>query len=205
MNKRTTIALLGAVTFCGLLQLSGCMRVPEEKVVTKTKVVGPDVETVIRTSISSIQAQNQLLVMTSKLNGVATSDVSRMGMDAKQTDIVSADIQYRVDLSRVNAGMVKSDQQGLSITLPRDLMILDRMPANTHETYDNNSWLFSVNSDTRAELMRANTIKIQASFKSQSENLRGLAEQNARQSIQSLFEIPLKAAGLDKKVSVSFL
>jgi len=165
---------------------------------------GPDITTAIRSSVTSLKAQSELLVLTSHLNSTATSQTSSMGMTAQMTDLVSADVQYRLKLYEFNEDMIAVRGDRIEVSVPHEMLILQRLPPTMHQQYDNGSWLFSVNSGTAASLHRANTQKINSSLSIQAQGLSHYAQENARQSLQRLIQVPLNAAGIGKKVTVRF-
>lgn len=163
-----------------------------------------DIETTINSSITSIQAQNKLLVMSSRMNSQATSTISSSGMTAQQTDISSAELQYFVDMKRINRSMVVINDSTIVVNLPKDILSVSRGPDIDSTSYNNGSWLFNLDSTTGPTLSQVNREKIQKSLMQQGEGLKPQAYVNARESVAAIFEIPLISAGVDKKVIVNF-
>lgn len=186
-----TVALLG---------LAGVGRGPWDKPAAQPQK--PSIDTIIRSSISSIKAQNELLVMTSQLNSQATSKMSSMGMTGQRTDVVSADVQYRVSLSNLDAKMIQVTGDQIKVTIPGRNLQVSRLPFSSHESYDNGSWLFSFSDDAQRTLERENMVQVIKSLDQQAQELKGQARTNAQQSIKALFDFALAGAGVNKVVSV---
>ena len=166
---------------------------------------GPDVTTVVSASISSIQAQSKLLVMTSQMNAVATSQMDSMGMTAKQTDIATAEAQYFVDLTKVTKNNIKVTPESLTLTLPQDSLQPKLLPPARQDSYNNDSWLFTFNGDAATTLTRVNKLKMTQSFTQQSSGLKAQARINATYALTALLEAPLRARGFRQKVFVVFV
>ena len=169
---------------------------------TAKKATGPSIETVIRSSISSIKAQNELLVMTTQLNSHATSKMSSMGMTGQRTDVVSADVQYRVNLANLDPKMIHVVGDQIQVTIPERNLQATRLPFSSHDTYDNGSWLFSFSDDASKTLERGNMGQISKSLDQQAQGLRGQAKTNAQQSIKALFDFAFAGADIQKTVVV---
>lgn len=165
---------------------------------------GPKIETVLQTSVESIQSQSKLIVMTSRLNAIATSQTQRMGMVAKQTDITSREVQYQLNLKDFNKSMIHIGSDIIQVKLPRHMIKAVYLPNDVVESFDNNSWLFGI-TDVKTELSLSNKTKLESNIISQGNAILGIAEQNACQSVKALLEIPLEAMGISKTVQVSFV
>ena len=162
-----------------------------------------DIQSVVEASVQSIKSQNLLIVMTSRLNGVATSDQKQYGMEAKQTTIQSADVQYILDLSKFRSDMIHVGNV-IEVTIPHSMLSARQLPSLQNETYDNQSMLFSLSGDIREDLTKRNEQNIQKSFQDQTTGLTSQAEDNARQDIKTIIEVLFRVVGVNQPVAVSF-
>ena len=165
---------------------------------------GPDIATIIQSSVMSLQQQSKLLVMTSQIHSVATSQLDSMGMSARQTDIQVGEIQFFIDLTNITLENIKVDGERLILSLPRTALTVKQLPMSQTERYDNNSWLFTLSDDARKDLTQQNEQKIRESFRRQSEKLEDQALTYGRSSLTTVLETPLRAVGFSKTVVVTF-
>lgn len=176
----------------------------EPQIDSKITTISPDVKVIISSSISSVQKQSQLLVLTARMNATATTTVKKMGMEAWQVDIASGEAQYLIDLQQISEKMVDVSGNDILITLPKNVLIVRLLPPVSIERKDNDSWLFTWYPDAREGLTRTNKLKINHSFIDQSKEQKEVAYIQARHALEMLFTIPIKAAGLPHRVTVSF-
>lgn len=164
----------------------------------------PDITSVIKASVKSIQEQNQLLVMTTKINTQATSETSSVGMTAERTDIQSNDVQYLVDLSQLSLDNITVTADKLTVVLPATTVLVKPLPAEGVASYDNNSWLFTFSNSTGPALKKANQEKIATSIGLQSAEFKPQAINQAKVALTSIFEAPLRATGFKQTVEIIF-
>lgn len=203
MNKLTAGAV-GVLSLYGFYTMLSAFGVFESNPAPAlVKPSEPDVQTIINTSVSSIRAQNELLVMTSTFNGRATSSMQSLGMSGELTDLVTAKVQYRLDLSKFDSSMVRIQGDEVRVDIPSTLLILNRLPYYDQRTYTNGSWMFSLGTDT-TPLKRENMKKLRSNINQQAQALVPQARQNARNSLAHLISVPLTTAGVKKRVVVKF-
>lgn len=171
---------------------------------TVTKHDGVDIRTLVSTSISSVQKQNQLLVLTARMNATATSTIKELGMEAWQMNIASGEVQYLVDLKQITAENVTIVDKDITIILPKTALIVKQLTPTQIEAKDNGSWLFSWRSDTKDKLTKHNNVKIQQSFLTQASDQKELAMSQAEKALENLFSIPIKTMGLTHRVIIIF-
>jgi len=164
----------------------------------------PDIETVISSSISSVQKQSQLLVLTARMNATASSTIKELGMEAWQIDVATSEAQYLVNLHHVNTKAILVDGNGINIMLPKTALVIKQLPSVPVESKDNDSWLFTWRSDTKERLTRHNQQKLKSSFLSQSQEQKAVAYTEAQYQLERLFTAPIKAAGLPHYVTITF-
>lgn len=193
------ILLVGGVIFYGRSPNNG-----DPKIDPAVSSISPDVKVIISSSISSVQKQSQLLVLTARMNATTTTTVKKMGMEAWQVDIASGEAQYLIDLQQINEKMVDVNGNDILITLPKNVLIVRLLPPVSIERKDNDSWLFTWYPDAREGLTRTNKLKINHSFIDQSKEQKEIAYIQARHALEMLFTIPIKASGLPHRVTVSF-
>lgn len=164
----------------------------------------PDIKTVISSSISSVQKQNQLLVLTARMNATATTTVKEMGMEGWKLDIASSEAQYLVDLKQLDAKKILVDGKEITIILPRTALLIKQLPPVITESKDNDSWLFTWRPEVREKLTQYNRQKITKSFMLQAQEQKDTAYLQARDALGTIFNTPIKVAGLQHHVTIMF-
>ena len=85
-----------------------------------TRKSGPPVDTIVATSLKSLQAQNRLTVFSARFVTAVTSTKSRFGLNASKTMILPGVVRYDVDLAALKPADVGWDaaSKTLSVKLP---------------------------------------------------------------------------------------
>lgn len=151
----------------------------------------PNIESIIRTSVLALQKQNEMTVITARLNSVATSSYTYSGMLAQQTDIQTTEVRYVVDLSKIDSKDVEVHGNEILVKVP-DIKIIQPAWSYNPVTYTNNSWLFNVGDATRI-LADKNKNLIMKDLDKQAKVFIPNARSAAQQTIASLMQIPLDA------------
>lgn len=201
-----TLFLMGALT---TIFLSASMTLPSEdsqSAITKTVTVEKplDIETIVRSSISSTQTQNQLLVLTARMNAVSTSTIQSMGMEAWQINVATGEAQYLLNLAQLKSSNFLIDKQDITVAIPMNAMVVKQLPVVYEEEKDNDSWLFTFDSDIKEKLRTSNQQRIKRSFIAQAQEQKAQAYINAKQSLTSLLEASIRAAGLPHRIHIVF-
>lgn len=164
----------------------------------------PNINDIVKASVSAVQARRQLLVMTNVTSATESSEINTMGMSARQVNVGSAEVQYFVDLRFVDAEHISVSKDGLTLSLPRNSVNMKILPVIDRESWNNDSWLFTFSNKTEKDLTMSNQRKIVKAIQIQAASQRDQAEINARDALVPLFEVPLRAAGFTHKVEVIF-
>ena len=156
------------------------------------------IESVVDTSVSALQRQSKLVVMTARLNSIGTSKMYKMGMTAEQTDIATFEVRYSLDLNQINNKNFEVKDKVMTVTLPPIKSEIVRKVKDPlypdHKRYDNASILFSLDSTAEA-LTKNNNELIKKDLEKQSKALIPQAETTASVVIQPMIEMIVKSSG----------
>ena len=168
---------------------------------------GPDPESIATASLQSMKEQSRLTAFEARFVAVVTSSQSRFGLTAQKTLIMPGSVRYEVDLARLGQGDLAWDKKRstLAITLPGLEISRPEIHMNEVREYGGGGVLAAL-TDAESKLDQANRNAGQAELIRQAKQpmpMR-LARDAARRAVERNFAMPLKAAGLDAKVSVRF-
>lgn len=207
---RRLLSIVGAVAIlAGLLgwaagperRLEGCIAIG---LCERTDVIG--------SMLVSVQRQQKLLVLTARLVQPVTSErETTLGpitvATTRQTAILPATVNYVVELSRLSAADLQWNAETQLLTVKRPAV--EALPASIEwgraQTYQDNGWQ-TVLTDVSANLKRDNEAKAPGQFAAQARanDLVAMADHAADQALQTMFRLPLVAAGYpDAKVVVT--
>ncbi len=168
---------------------------------------GYDPETVVAASLQGLQEQNVLVPFTARYVAVVTSTQNRLGLSAKKTLIMPGTVRYEVDLGKLKQSDLDWDAAtgALTVTLPPLRLAGPEIDLNAISEFRDGAILLTL-TDAEAALDAANRKAAQAELIKQA---RGptpmrLAQGAARAAIEQSFAMPLKAAGIDAKVTARF-
>lgn len=159
---------------------------------------------VVGTRITSLQKQNQLLIQTIRSSAVGNSHAKSMGMEAILTTSVTVESQFFIDLKQIDPKKVIVEKDYVIVVVPKRAMIVNSRPIGAPTQFDNDSWLFTMNSNTRPDLIRENQRKIDNGLRTQVIDQKEAAYAQARYSLEEMFALPIKAAKLPYHVTVIF-
>ncbi|WP_168455009.1 DUF4230 domain-containing protein [Sphingopyxis microcysteis] len=168
---------------------------------------GYDPETVVAASLQGLQEQNVLVPFTARYVAVVTSTQSRMGLSAKKTLIMPGTVRYEVDLGQLKQSDLEWDaaSNALTVTLPPLRLAGPEIDIDAISEFRDGTILLTL-TDAEASLDAANRKAAQDELIKQAKGptpMR-LAEGAARAAIEQSFAMPLKAAGIDAKVTARF-
>lgn len=164
-------------------------------------------ETVVAASLQGLQEQNILVPFTARYVAVVTSTQSRLGLQAKKTLIMPGTVRYEVDLAKLKQTDLKWDgfEKALTITLPPLRLAGPEIDINAISEFRDGEILLAL---TNAEdvLDAANRKAAQAELIKQAKGATPmrLARSATRNAIEQSFAMPLRAAGIDAKVTARF-
>lgn len=168
---------------------------------------GYDPETVVAASLQGLQEQNVLVPFTARYVAVVTSTQNRMGLSAKKTLIMPGTVRYEVDLGKLKPSDLDWDPatNALTVTLPPLRLAGPEIDIDAISEFRDGTILLTL-TDAEAALDAANRKAAQDELIKQAKGTTPmrLAQGAARTAIEQSFAMPLKAAGIDAKVSARF-
>ena len=168
---------------------------------------GYDPETVVAASLQGLQEQNILVPFTARYVAVVTSTQSRLGLEAKKTLIMPGTVRYELDLAKLKPSDLDWDAatNALSVTLPPLRLAGPEIDIDSISEYRDGAILLAL-TDAEKTLDAANRKAAQEELIKQAKGTTPmrLARNAARNAVEQSFAMPLKAAGIDAKVTARF-
>lgn len=168
---------------------------------------GYDPETVVAASLQGLQEQNILVPFTARYVAVVTSTQSRLGLSAKKTLIMPGTVRYEVDLGKLRQSDLDWDAatNALTVTLPPLRLAGPEIDIDAISEFRDGAILLTL-TDAEQTLDAANRKAAQDELIKQAKGTTPmrLAQGAARTAIEQSFAMPLKAAGIDAKVTARF-
>jgi hypothetical protein len=168
---------------------------------------GYDPETVVAASLQGLQEQNVLVPFTARYVAVVTSTQSRLGFSAKKTLIMPGTVRYELDLGKLKQSDLDWDAatSALTVTLPPLRLAGPEIDIDAISEYRDGEILLTL-TDAEKTLDAANRKRAQEELIKQAKGTTPmrLAQSAARTAIEQSFAMPLKAAGIDAKVTARF-
>jgi hypothetical protein len=166
---------------------------------------GPAVQTVIASSLKSVQEQNRLSAFAARFVTVVTSRQSKLGLSAEKTMIVPGVIRYEVDLAKVKQSDLAWDTgaKTLTIKLPPVELAGPEFDLSAVREYGSGMVLMAL-TDVEQALDAQNRAKAKSDMLDQAkaEPMLRLARDATARAVESSFALPLAAAGIEAKVKV---
>lgn len=168
---------------------------------------GYDPETVVAASLQGLQEQNILVPFTARYVAVVTSTQSRLGLSAKKTMIMPGTVRYELDLGKLKQSDLDWDAatNALTVTLPPLRLAGPEIDIDAISEYRDGEILLTL-TDAERTLDAANRKRAQEELIAQAKGATPmrLAQGAARSAVEQSFAMPLKAAGIDAKVTARF-
>ena len=168
--------------------------------------VSPPVETVVASSLKSLQEQNRLSAFAARFVTVVTSRKEQLGFAAEKTLIMPAMVRYEVDLAKLKQGDLVWDAgaKTLTITLPPVEISGPEFALDQTKEYGSGAVLMTL-TDVERLLDQSNRAKAKSDVITQAKapTMIKLAEDATARAISNNFALPLKAAGVEAKVTVT--
>ncbi|MBH5323515.1 DUF4230 domain-containing protein [Aurantiacibacter sediminis] len=168
---------------------------------------------IVATSMLAFERQNSLTVFSSRFDVVAestsTPSIGPLDLDileSRQAMIVPATVEYRLDLSGMDAGDFGWDEntQVLEVELPEITVSTPNLNEGQARFFTDGAW---VSRDASASLSRSNSQIAERRARAFANNaeIMGLARSAAREAVRQNLAIPLEVAGFgDVDVRVRF-
>lgn len=164
-------------------------------------------ETIASASLQGIREQNRLSAFAANYAAVVTSEQQRFGLSARKTLIMQGLVRYEVDMAKLGEDDVRWDaaSKTLSVRIPPIEVAPPQIDLRSIQEYGDNGILRAF---TNADdiLDDANRSKGHAELVRQAKGpvpMR-LARDAFKRAIAQNFEVPLRAAGMDAKVTAFF-
>lgn len=167
----------------------------------------PDPETIAAASLQALREQNRLSAFAARFVAVVTSSQERFGLTARKTLIMPGNVRYEVDLAKLGEDDVRWDAatNTLSVALPPIEISTPEVALSEIREYDNGGLLLNL-SDAETRLDEANRRAGQVELVKQARapaTMR-LARDATIRAVERNFALPLRAAGVEATVEVSF-
>jgi hypothetical protein len=148
-----------------------------------------------------------LVPFTARYVAVVTSTQSRMGLSAKKTLIMPGTVRYELDLGKLKQSDLdwNSATNALTVTLPPLRLAGPEIDIDAISEYRDGEILLTL-TDAERTLDAANRKRAQEELIAQAKGATPmrLAQGAARTAVEQSFAMPLKAAGIDAKVTARF-
>lgn len=168
---------------------------------------GYDPETVVAASLQGLQEQNVLVPFTARYVAVVTSTQSRLGLEAKKTLIMPGTVRYELDLGKLKQSDLDWDAgtNALTVTLPQLRLAGPEIDIDAISEFRDGVILLTL-TDAEKTLDAANRKAAQEELIKQARGAvpMRLAQGAARTAVEQSFAMPLKAAGIEAKVTARF-
>lgn len=170
---------------------------------------GPDPESVVSSSLQSMQAQNRLVPFVARFVSVTSSRQDRFGiLSAERTLILPGTVRYELDLAKIDKDDLEWDESAktLNIRLPDIQIAGPEVDLAAAREYGDKGILSAV-TNAEEKLDSANRSLAIADLRKQAAGpvTMRLAREAARDAVERSFAMPLQAAGIaDVRVVARF-
>lgn len=168
---------------------------------------GYDPQTVVAASLQGLKEQNVLVPFTARYVAVVTSTQTRLGLEAKKTLIMPGTVRYELDLGSLKQSDLDwdGDTNALTVTLPPLRLAGPEIDIDAISEFRDGVILLTL-TDAEKTLDAANRKAAQEELIKQAKGTTPmrLARNAARTAVEQSFAMPLKAAGIDAKVTARF-
>jgi hypothetical protein len=169
--------------------------------------VDPPVETIVASSLSSLQEQNRLSAFAARFVTVVTSRKEQLGFAAEKTLILPAMVRYEVDLTKLTKEDLawNADTKSLTITLPSVEISGPEFALDQTKEYGSGAVLMAL-TDVEKLLDQSNRAKAKMDVlkQAQAATMIKLAQDATIRAVAQSFALPLKAAGVEANVKAEF-
>jgi hypothetical protein len=165
------------------------------------------VETIATASLQGLREQARLTPFVARFVAVTTSEQSRFGLHAKQTMILPGLVRYELDLNQITARDLSWDEASKTLTvyLPPMIVTGPQVDLAGMQVYDGGGILMAL-TDAEKTLDAANKSRGQRELLLQARSAvpMKLARDAAANAIERSFAMPLRAAGIEARVTAQF-
>ena len=168
---------------------------------------GPSPETVVAASLEGLKEQNVLVPFTARYVAVVTSTQHRMGLAAQKTLIMPGTVRYELDLAGLEQRDLAwdADRATLTVTLPPLRLAGPEIDIDGIREYRDGEVLLLL-TNAEARLDDANRAAAQTELLAQARGTvpMRLAKAAAINAVEASFAMPLRAAGVEARVTARF-
>jgi uncharacterized protein DUF4230 len=161
---------------------------------------GADPESIVTSSLESMQAQNRLVPFVARFVSVTSSRQEKFGLSAERTLILPGTVRYELDLARIERDDLDWDAstKTLTVRLPNVEIAGPEVDLKAAREYGSGGILAAV-SDAESRLDSANRGLAIVDLRKQAAapTPMRLAREAARQAVERSFAMPLNAVGID--------
>ncbi len=169
--------------------------------------ISPPVETIVASSLDSLHEQNRLSAFAARFVTGVTSRKEQLGFSAEKTLIVPAMVRYEVDLAKLTKEDLVWDgaAKALTITLPPVEISGPEFALDQTKEYGSGAVLMAL-TDVEKLLDQSNRAKAKADVLKQAAapTMIKFAQDATIRAVTQSFALPLKAAGVEAAVKVTF-
>lgn len=173
----------------------------------KRQFAMPNPETVATSSLQGLKEQNRLSTFAARYVAVVTSSQGRFGLTAKKTMIMPGMVRYEVDLSKLEQKDLRwnAATNTLTVQLPAIEVVGPEVDMNHIREYGEGGILMAL-TNAEESLDAANRDAAQKELVRQAREAMPmrLARDSTRRAIERSFAMPLRAAGINANVEVTF-
>lgn len=167
----------------------------------------PDAKTVVAVSLRGLQEQQRLVPFTARYVAVVTSSETKLGLKAQKTLILPGTVRYELDLGLLTPQSLDWDEatRTLAITLPPlELAGPEFALEDAREYADGEILLTLTDAESRLDAANGAAAKAQLLKQAGEPVPMKLAQDAAIKAVENAFALPLKAVGVDAKVTAQF-
>ena len=168
---------------------------------------GPTPETVVAASLEGLREQNVLVPFTARYVAVVTSRQARLGLEAQKTLILPGTVRYELDLAQLTTRDLAWDATARTLTIalpPIRLAGPDIDLDGVREYRDGELLLFFTNAEARLDEANRSAAQTELIAQARGATPLRLARGAAIRAVEANFAMPLRAAGIDARVTARF-
>lgn len=171
------------------------------------RTVDPPVDTIVASSLQSLQEQQRLSAFAARFVTAVTSSKSQFGLSAEKTLILPAMVRYDIDLAKLNQRDLDWDAPAkrLTVRLPPVEISGPEFDLGQTREYESGMVLMAL-TDVERLLDAENRAKAKEDVLKQAraETTLKLARDASVRAVANSFAMPLRAAGIEADVQVEF-
>lgn len=168
---------------------------------------GPDPQSIASASLQSVKEQARLTPFAARFVAVVTSTQNRFGLSAQKTLIMPGMVRYELDLSKIQQRDLRWDEAGKTLTVRIPPLEISQPQIDLAELqeYESRGILMRLtNAEDRIDAANRKRGQQELLRQARQPLPMKLARDAARRAVERSFTMPLKAAGIDATVRVSF-